>query len=124
MWAVNNNEDPRVTKIGKIARKLRFDELPQMYNVIVGDMSLVGPRPERPEFTRELEKQIPFYQRRHWVIPGWTGWAQIMFRYGASVDDAHEKLQYDFYYIKNRSIFLDISIFIKALGMALSGRYG
>lgn len=124
VWAVNNNEDPRVTKIGKIARKLRFDELPQMYNIIVGDMSLVGPRPERPEFTCELEKQIPFYQRRHWVIPGWTGWAQIMFRYGASVDDAHEKLQYDFYYIKNRSAFLDISIFIKAVAMALSGRHG
>ncbi|MEW5818994.1 MAG: sugar transferase [Cyanobacteriota bacterium] len=124
VWAANNDEDPRVTKIGKIARKLRFDELPQMYNIIKGDMSLVGPRPERPEFTCELEKQIPFYQRRHWVVPGWTGWAQIMFRYGASVDDAHEKLQFDFYYIKNRSIFLDISIFIKAVGMALSGRHG
>jgi len=124
VWAANNDEDPRVTKIGKIARKLRFDELPQMYNIIMGDMSLVGPRPERPEFTCKLEKQIPFYQRRHWVIPGWTGWAQIMFRYGASVDDAHEKLQYDFYYIKNRSLFLDISIFIKAIGMALSGRHG
>lgn len=124
VWAADNNKDPRVTKIGKIARKLRFDELPQMYNIIKGDMSLVGPRPERPEFTSKLEKEIPFYQRRHWVTPGWTGWAQICFRYGASVDDACEKLQYDFYYIQNRSLFLDISIFIKAIAMALSGRHG
>lgn len=124
VWAADNNKDPRVTKIGKIARKLRFDELPQMYNIIKGDMSLVGPRPERPEFTTKLEKEIPFYQRRHWVTPGWTGWAQICFRYGASVNDAYEKLQYDFYYIKNRSIFLDISIFVKAVAMALSGRHG
>jgi exopolysaccharide biosynthesis polyprenyl glycosylphosphotransferase len=124
VWAENNDKDPRVTTIGRIARKLRFDELPQMYNIIMGDMSLVGPRPERPEFTCELEKQIPFYARRHWVIPGWTGWAQIMYRYGASVDDASEKLQYDFYYIKNRSIFLDISILLKAIAMAVSGRHG
>lgn len=124
VWAADNNNDPRVTNFGRIARKLRLDELPQMYNIILNDMSLVGPRPERPEFTFELEKKIPFYQRRHWVIPGWTGWAQIMFKYGASVDDAHEKLQYDFYYIKNRSIFLDASIFLKALAIGLSGRHG
>lgn len=124
VWADNNDKDPRVTTVGRIARKLRFDELPQMYNIIFGEMSLVGPRPERPEFTCQLEKEIPFYQRRHWVIPGWTGWAQIMYRYGASVDDALEKLQYDFYYIKNRSVFLDISILIKAIAMALSGRHG
>lgn len=124
VWAVNNNEDPRVTKIGRIARKLRFDELPQMFNIIRGEMSLIGPRPERPEFTRMLEKEIPFYQRRHWVTPGWTGWAQIMYRYGASVDDALEKLRYDLYYIKHRNVFWDFSILIKAIAMALGGRHG
>jgi exopolysaccharide biosynthesis polyprenyl glycosylphosphotransferase len=124
VWAQNNDKDPRVTTIGRIARKLRFDELPQMYNILVGEMSLVGPRPERPEFTCELERKIPFYDRRHWVMPGWTGWAQIMFKYGASIDDASEKLQYDFYYIKNRSIFLDMSILLKAIAMAVSGRHG
>lgn len=124
VWAVNNNEDPRVTRIGRIARKLRFDELPQMFNILKGEMSLVGPRPERPEFTQMLEKVIPFYQRRHWVTPGWTGWAQIMYRYGASIEDAMEKLRYDLYYIKHCSLFWDFSILIKAVAMALGGRHG
>ncbi|MEI8390621.1 MAG: sugar transferase [bacterium] len=124
VWAVNNNKDTRVTKIGRIARKLRFDELPQMLNIIKGEMSLVGPRPERPEFTQILEKKIPFYQRRHWVTPGWTGWAQIMYRYGASTEDAIEKLRYELYYIKHRNLFWDFSILVKAVFMALSGRHG
>ncbi len=124
VWACNNNKDPRVTPIGKIARKTRFDELPQMFNIIKGDMSIVGPRPERPEFVRLLTKEVPFYNERHCILPGWTGWAQIMYRYGASIEDAAEKLRYDYYYIKHRNIFWDFSILLKAVCMALSGRHG
>lgn len=124
VWACNNNKDPRVTAIGKFARKLRFDEIPQMINILKGEMSIVGPRPERPEFVKILNKEIPFYNRRHWILPGWTGWAQIMYRYGASVEDATEKLRYDFFYIKHRNIFWDLSILLTAVGKALSGRHG
>lgn len=123
VWAADNNNDPRVLPIGKIARKARFDEIPQMINVLKGEMSIVGPRPERPEFVEILNKEIPFYNRRHWIAPGWTGWAQIMYKYGASIEDATEKLRYDFYYIKHRNIFWDISILIKAIMMALTGRH-
>ena len=105
--------DPRITPIGKILRKFSLDELPQLINVIRGDMSLVGPRPERPEFAAELEREVPFYRMRELVLPGITGWAQINMENDASVSDAPEKLQYDLYYIKNRSLFLDIAILLK-----------
>jgi len=109
VWATPG-QDPRVTKVGAILRRSRIDELPQLWNVMNGDMSLVGPRPERPEFVSMLTEQIPFYGQRHAVRPGLTGWAQVRYAYGASVEDAMEKLQYDLYYIKNRSTALDVYI--------------
>lgn len=120
-WA--QTRDPRVTKIGKFLRKTRLDELPQIFNLLKGEMSLVGPRPERPEFVFgvNLQRQIPFYQIRHLVKPGLTGWAQIKFQYGASVEDTVEKLQYDLFYIKNRSFILDLSIILKTIKLVLSG---
>lgn len=111
VWA--KEEDPRVTRTGRILRRLHLDELPQMLNVLRGDISLVGPRPERPEFVKKLEKEIPHYHLRHLIKPGFTGWAQIKFRYSRSVMDSHEKFQYDLYYIKNRSLILDIGILLK-----------
>lgn len=111
VWA--GEKDPRITKFGKLLRRLHLDELPQMINVLKGDISLVGPRPERPEFVQELEKEIPHYHLRHLIRPGFTGWAQIKFRYGRSVIDAQEKFQYDLYYLKNRSLFLDLGILLK-----------
>jgi lipopolysaccharide/colanic/teichoic acid biosynthesis glycosyltransferase len=119
IWAVEN--DSRVTRVGKIIRKLRIDELPQLWNIIKGDMSLVGPRPERPEFIEELNRVIPFYFIRHVVKPGITGWAQVNFKYGASKEDALEKLQYDLYYVKNLSFFLDARIILKTIRVVLFG---
>jgi len=113
VWA--KKEDPRVTKIGRLLRKTHFDELPQMINVLKGDISLVGPRPERPEFVANLEKEIPHYNIRHLIKPGFTGWAQIKFRYGRSVMDSQEKFQYDLYYLKNRSFILDLGILLKTI---------
>lgn len=113
VWASAN--DDRVTPIGRFLRKTRLDELPQLYNVLRGDMSLVGPRPERPEFVEDLTRQIPFYRQRHVVKPGVTGWAQVCYTYGASVGDALEKLQYELYYIKNMSISLDLFILFKTV---------
>jgi len=110
-WA--EKDDPRITKIGKLLRRLHLDELPQMINILKGDISLVGPRPERPEFVKKLEKEIPHYHLRHIIRPGFTGWAQIKFRYGRTIEDSHEKFQYDLYYIKNRSLFLDLGILLK-----------
>jgi sugar transferase (PEP-CTERM system associated) len=110
-WAAER--DPRVTRVGAVIRKLRIDELAQILNVLRGDMSFVGPRPERPFFVDDLVAQIPYYAERHWVRPGITGWAQINFPYGASIDDARHKLSYDLYYIKNRSIFLDFVILLQ-----------
>ena len=107
--------DNRVTKFGRFLRKSRFDEIPQFINVIKGDMSVIGPRPERPVFVSELSKEIPFYDVRHLVKPGVTGWAQVNASYGSSKEESLEKLQYDLYYIKHRSLFLDISIVIKTL---------
>lgn len=107
------DRDPRAYPFGNFLRKTYLDELPQLWNVLRGDMSFVGPRPERPEFVSELEKQIPFYRMRELVLPGITGWAQINMENDASVEDAPEKIQYDLYYIKNRSIFLDIAILLK-----------
>jgi sugar transferase (PEP-CTERM system associated) len=116
-WAENN--DPRVTRVGKFIRNARIDELPQLWNVLKGEMSFIGPRPERPEFIRQLEKEIPYYDLRHLVMPGITGWAQVMYPYGASVEDAREKLQYDLYYIKNFSLLLDFVILMKTLRIVL-----
>lgn len=110
-WA--KRDDERVTRIGRVLRKIRVDELPQLFNVLRGEMSFVGPRPERPHFVQELSRQIPFYNCRHTVKPGITGWAQVRYRYGASVEDAIEKLQYDLYYVKNNSIFLDLVILLQ-----------
>lgn len=111
VWA--KKEDKRITKTGKVLRRIHFDEIPQMLNVIKGDISLVGPRPERPEFVERLEKEIPHYHLRHIIKPGFTGWAQIKFRYGRSVIDSHEKFEYDLYYLKNRNLLLDIGILLK-----------
>lgn len=119
-WATTN--DPRVTKVGGIIRKLRIDELPQIFNVLVGEMSFVGPRPERPYFVQELCKQIPYYDVRHSVKPGITGMAQVRYPYGASVEDAVQKLQYDLYYVKNNSLFLDMLILIDTIQVVLLGK--
>ncbi len=119
-WAKKG--DARVTRVGKVIRKLRIDELPQLFNVLRGDMSFVGPRPERPFFVRELEKQIPYYANRHTVKPGITGWAQVRYPYGASVEDAREKLQYDLYYAKNHSLFLDIIILLQTAQVVILGK--
>lgn len=114
--------DDRVTRVGRFIRKTRIDELPQLLNVIRGDMSFVGPRPERPQFVEELEKKIPYYRVRHRVNPGITGWAQICYPYGASDRDALEKLQFDLYYIKNYSLFLDLMILIQTAQVILWGK--
>lgn len=118
-WAQKN--DSRVTRVGKFMRKTRIDEIPQLVNVLRGDMSFVGPRPERPEFVEKLRESIPFYNERHMVKPGLTGWAQINFPYGASEKDAMEKLQYDLYYIKHRSLALDFAILLKTIRTIISG---
>lgn len=117
-WA--EKDDPRITKIGRFLRKTRLDELPQLINILMGDMSLVGPRPERPEFIKDLKKQIPFYEIRHLIKPGLTGWAQIRYKYGNSIEDSKEKLRYDLYYIKNRSIILDLAVILKTINIVLS----
>ena len=119
-WA--KSADPRITRIGRIIRLLRIDELPQLINVLKGEMSFIGPRPERPVFNEMLEKEIPLYNLRNLVRPGITGWAQVMYPYGASVEDAREKLQYDLYYIKNYSVLLDIGIVFKTLRVMLLGK--
>lgn len=116
-WA--KKDDVRITAFGKFLRRSRLDEIPQFINVLKGDMSIIGPRPERPFFVNELSRIIPFYQTRHIIKPGLTGWAQVSTRYGASIDDSLTKLQYDLYYIKHRSIFLDFSITIKTLSTIL-----
>ena len=113
--------DNRILPFGNILRNFRLDELPQFWNVFKGEMSFIGPRPERPEFINELSKEIPYYNLRHTVKPGITGWAQVMTRYGDSTKDAFEKLQYDLYYIKNYSLILDISIMIKSVKVILFG---
>lgn len=115
-------KDPRVTFIGKIIRKTRLDEIPQALNVLKGDMSFIGPRPERPEFTNELQKKIPYYDLRHLIKPGITGWAQVSYHYGSSIEDAKEKLEYDLFYIKNHSIILDLKIILKTIRIILFGR--
>ena len=120
VWAEKN--DCRVTRVGKWLRLLRIDELPQLYNVLLGEMSLIGPRPERPIFVRDLEEQIPYYRIRHSVRPGITGWAQVNYPYGASVKDAIRKLEYDLYYIKNMSLILDLKIILRTIGVVILGQ--
>ncbi|MCD4760845.1 sugar transferase [bacterium] len=121
-WAKEN--DSRVTKVGKFIRKTRLDEIPQFWNILMGNMSFVGPRPERPKFVEQLKKEIPFYNERHLIKPGLTGWAQINYPYGASVEDAKQKLQYDLFYIKNQSVALDISIILKTINTVLNKSLG
>ena len=119
-WASKN--DNRVTKFGKIMRATRIDELPQLWNVLRGEMSFVGPRPEREFFIQQLEKEIPYYNLRHTVKPGLTGWAQVMYPYGASVEDAYRKLQYDLYYIKHHSIPFDVKVLLKTVTIVIFGK--
>ena len=119
-WA--SSSDPRTTRIGRIIRKLRIDELPQILNVVTGDMSFVGPRPERPFFVKQLCQDVPFYNARHSIKPGITGLAQVRYQYGASVEDSIQKLQYDLYYVKNNSLFLDILILIDTLQVVIFGK--
>jgi sugar transferase (PEP-CTERM system associated) len=118
-WA--SKGDPRATRVGRLLRKSRIDELPQLFNVLRGEMSLVGPRPERPAFVQQLSQTIPYYEVRHSVKPGVTGWAQVRYTYGASVEDATRKLQYDLYYVKNHSLFLDVVILVETVRVVLFG---
>jgi exopolysaccharide biosynthesis polyprenyl glycosylphosphotransferase len=117
VWASEN--DPRITPIGRLLRKTRLDEIPQFWNIIRGDMSLIGPRPERPFFVDQLAQEIPFYRARHAVKPGLTGWAQVKYEYGASVEDALMKLQYDLYYIKHQSVLLDLDVLFKTVSVVV-----
>jgi lipopolysaccharide/colanic/teichoic acid biosynthesis glycosyltransferase len=120
VWA--SKDDPRITGVGRIIRKLRFDELPQLFNSLKGDMSLVGPRPERPEFVASLTEKIPYYALRHSVRPGITGWAQINYKYGDTLQDTSAKLEYDLYYIKNLAPSLDAYIVFSTIKTVLLGR--
>ena len=122
VWA--QTDDPRVTRIGRFLRMQRLDELPQLYNMLRGDMSLIGPRPERPEFVNKLEEIIPYYSERHFVKPGLTGWAQVRYRYGDSVESAVEKLKYDLFYVKNHSLILEFQIFFETVRVILFGQGG
>jgi lipopolysaccharide/colanic/teichoic acid biosynthesis glycosyltransferase len=118
-WA--SSGDSRVTAVGRFLRRTRIDELPQFWNVLKGDMSVIGPRPERPEFVEQLAKEIPMYPQRHWLKPGITGWAQINLPYGASVEDSQAKLCYDLYYLKHASLLLDLHIALRTLGVVMKG---
>ena len=122
VWACEN--DPRVTKLGSWFRKMRIDEIPQLFNVLKGEMSFIGPRPERREFVDKLSEKIPYYGKRHFIKPGVTGWAQVRYAYGASDEDALEKMRYDLYYIKNYSLILDIMILLETVKVVLFGRGG
>jgi lipopolysaccharide/colanic/teichoic acid biosynthesis glycosyltransferase len=120
VWATE--DDDRTTRVGKIIRKLRIDEIPQFWNILRGEMDFVGPRPERPHFVSQLAQEIPYYEQRHLIAPGLTGWAQIKYPYGASIEDARQKLQYDLYYIKNQSLMLDAIILFETIKIILFGR--
>jgi exopolysaccharide biosynthesis polyprenyl glycosylphosphotransferase len=122
IWA--RADDDRTTRVGRFIRATRIDEIPQFWNIIKGEMSFVGPRPERPHFVEQLAKEIPFYEHRHLTAPGLTGWAQIKYPYGASVDDARQKLQYDLYYIKNQSLALDFVIVFETIKTVLFRKGG
>jgi lipopolysaccharide/colanic/teichoic acid biosynthesis glycosyltransferase len=120
VWAAQ--DDPRVTRVGRLMRRTRLDELPQLYNIFVGDMSLVGPRPERPKFVEQLTASIPYYGLRHSVKPGITGWAQIHYNYASSIEQTTEKLQYDLFYIKNMSLLLDTLVIFETIKTVLVKR--
>lgn len=120
MWA--SKDDDRTTRVGRLIRKIRVDEIPQFWNILRGEMSFVGPRPERPHFVSQLAEEIPYYEQRHLIAPGLTGWAQIKYPYGASIEDARQKLQYDLYYIKNQSLMLDAIILFETVKIILFGR--
>lgn len=120
VWA--SEHDDRTTRVGRIIRKLRIDEIPQFWNIVRGDMDFVGPRPERPHFVSQLAQEIPYYEQRHLIAPGLTGWAQIKYPYGASIEDARQKLQYDLFYIKNQSLMLDAVIMFETIKIILFGR--
>jgi sugar transferase (PEP-CTERM system associated) len=120
VWAVKH--DPRVTRVGRVLRKTRLDEIPQLWNVLRGDMGFVGPRPERPEFVQWLNAEIPYYDLRHMVRPGLTGWAQVRYQYGASLEETRRKLEYDLYYLKHLSVGLDLLIIFETLKTVILGR--
>jgi sugar transferase (PEP-CTERM system associated) len=120
VWA--KTDDQRMTRVGRIIRKIRVDEIPQFWNILRGEMNFVGPRPERPHFVAQLSEEIPYYEQRHLIAPGLTGWAQIKYPYGASIDDARQKLQYDLYYVKNQSLTLDAVIMFETVKTILFGR--
>jgi sugar transferase (PEP-CTERM system associated) len=120
VWA--RSADDRVTRMGRIIRKIRIDEIPQFWNILKGEMNFVGPRPERPHFVKQLAEEIPYYEQRHLIEPGLTGWAQIKYPYGSSIEDARQKLQYDLYYIKNQSLALDATILFETIKTILFGR--
>ena len=120
VWA--QDKDPRITRVGRVIRKLRVDEIPQLWNVLKGDMSFVGPRPERKFFVEKLEDVIPYFTERFTVKPGITGWAQVCYGYGASVEDAIEKLNYDLFYIKNMSFFMDLMIVVRTVKIVFFGK--
>jgi sugar transferase (PEP-CTERM system associated) len=120
VWA--RSADDRVTRVGRIIRKIRVDEIPQFWNILKGEMNFVGPRPERPHFVAQLAEEIPYYEQRHLIAPGLTGWAQIKYPYGSSIEDARQKLQYDLYYIKNQSLALDAAILFETIKTILFGR--
>ena len=120
VWA--SKDDDRVTRIGRIIRKIRVDEIPQFWNILRGEMNFVGPRPERPHFVSQLASEIPYYEQRHLIPPGLTGWAQIKYPYGASIEDARQKLQYDLFYVKNQSLILDAIILFETIKIILFGR--
>ena len=122
VWA--SKADDRTTRVGRIIRKIRVDEIPQFWNILRGEMNFVGPRPERPHFVAQLAQEIPYYEQRHLIAPGLTGWAQIKYPYGASIEDAREKLQYDLFYIKNHSLLLDAIILFETIKIILFGRGG
>lgn len=120
VWA--SKDDDRATRVGRIIRKIRVDEIPQFWNIVRGEMNFVGPRPERPHFVAQLAREIPYYEQRHLIAPGLTGWAQIKYPYGASIEDARQKLQYDLFYIKNQSLILDAIILFETVKIILFGR--
>jgi len=120
VWA--SQDDDRTTRVGRFIRKTRIDEIPQFWNILRGEMDFVGPRPERPHFVSQLAEEIPYYEQRHLIAPGLTGWAQIKYPYGASIEDARQKLQYDLYYIKNQSLMLDATILFETVKIILFGR--
>ncbi len=121
VWASKAGDD-RTTRVGRVIRKIRVDEIPQFWNILKGEMNFVGPRPERPHFVKQLAEEIPFYEQRHLIAPGLTGWAQIKYPYGASIEDARQKLQYDLFYIKNQSLVLDALILFETVKTILFGR--